>query len=216
MKLEGAIFDMDGTLFNSLYIWEDVSRRYLINQGVEPPQDFFEGFKPLTFVEVAGYFQSKCGLDQPTEQILEGIYAMLADFYLNTVQLKKGAIEFLEELKQRGVKMTIATANDKGMVSAALTRLNALHYFSEIYTCEIVGASKDKPTVYQAAHKHMGTDIENTLVFEDALHAIRTAKNAGFKVCAIDEDFEIGHQDVIRELSDYYITEYSQVWDFVD
>lgn len=216
MKLEGAIFDMDGTLFDSMHIWYKVSEDYLVSQGIEPPADFFKDFKPLTFVEVAEYFQRECGLDQPTEQILNGIYKMLHEFYLNDVQLKPGGLEFLEELRCRGVKMAIATANDKDMVSAALRRLGALDYFSKIYTCAIVGASKDVPLIYEEALRHLGTDIENTLVFEDALYAVETAKRGGFKVCAVDEDFEIGRQDVIRGLADYYITAYEQVWDFVD
>ena len=116
-------------------------------------------------------------------------------------------IELLEELSQKGVRMCIATATDRYQVEAALMRCGMRHFFSEIFTCTEVGSGKDQPFIFRKAMEHLGTDRSNTVVVEDAWHAIRTAKDDGFMVAAVYDAHE-SMQRSIRETADIYLTDY--------
>ena len=204
MTLKGAIFDFDGTLFDSMSIWDTVGEDYLRSLGYVPEAELRETLRTMSLQQSAAYMQEAYGLPLTVPEIMEGINKTVEDFYFHTVQPKSGVPEFLEQLQCQGVKMCIATATDRYQIEAALKRCHLDGYFGEIFTCTDVGHGKDEPHIFEAALSWLGTIKEDTLVFEDAYHAIQTAKCAGFRVAAVYDAHEL-HRAEIRKVADHYI-----------
>ena len=206
MKITGAIFDLDGTLLDSMFIWENVGEQYLCSLGIRPREDIHETLRNMSMAQGAEHIQKVYCVEKTSEEIIAGVNAIVEHFYTDEVQLKDGVAEFLRCLAENGVKMCIATATDKYLVEAALTRLGVKKYFAEIFTCSGVGHGKDEPHIYEVACRQLGTPKENTLVFEDAVYAIETAKDAGFPVAGVYDAGE--NQEKVQEMSDFYITDF--------
>ena len=206
-KIKGAIFDVDGTILDSMGKWASLGNDYLRSVGGEPREDLGKVFKTFTTEEAARYYIEKYGVPLSEEEIVRGINAMIEDFYKQEVCLKPGAGEFLAGLKAEGVKMCLATASDRELVEAALKRLGVWDYFDGMLTCSELGAGKENPLIFRKAHEVLGTPAEETWVFEDAYHALRTAAEAGFRTVAVYDSSE-PLQEEIRNLADYYIDDY--------
>lgn len=205
--IKGAIFDLDGTILDSMFIWDTIPEDYLHSLGKEPKENLAEAFKTFTLEQAAEYFRNNYGIKLSIQEIVEGINNMVAEIYRTKVVLKTGVSDFLKRLQSAGVKMCIATVTDKLIVDDVLSRLNVRDYFSEIFTCAEVGYNKETPEIYRQALKHLGTPKTETVVFEDVLHAIKTAKEDGFKVAAVYDSHE-PKQAEMKEFSDYYITDF--------
>lgn len=210
MKIKGAIFDLDGTLLDSMFIWDTIGEDYLIHRGITPEYGLNEKFKTMSIVQAATYYQSNYGLTESVEEIISGVNGMIDHFYANVVTLKSGVLSYLHRLKADGVKMCIATATDRYMAEAALKRNGIFEFFSGILTCTEVGFGKDNPMIFEKALKVLGTDKNETLIFEDALHAIKTAKKSDFKVVGVFDQSSIMEQEKIKEISDYYINSFEE------
>ena len=208
--IKGAIFDLDGTLLDSMFIWDTIGEDYLRSLGIEPRENLSETFKSFTLEESAEYYRAHYGVTLSVAEIVDGVNSMVEEFYRNTVPLKKGVFEFLEHLSKNGVKMCIATVTDKYLAEAALERLGVRHYFSEIFTCAEVGCGKNDPNIYRTALAFLGTEKRETLVFEDAFHALMTAKNDGFPIAAVYDKHE-EKQEKLKEIADIYITDFNTV-----
>ncbi len=208
--IKGAIFDLDGTLLDSMSIWDTIGRDYLRSLGIEPKENLAETFKTFTLEQSAEYYRTHYGVTLSVDEIICGVNVMIGDFYRDTVPLKKGVAKFLESLFRSSVKMCITTVTDKHLAEAALTRLNVRNYFTEIFTTAEIGCGKDSPQIYRVALAHLETEKGETLVFEDAYHAMMTAKNDGFPVAAVYDGHE-SRQAEMRANGDYYITEFEAV-----
>ena len=214
--IQGMIFDFDGTLFDSMFIWDTAGEMYLRSIGKEPQEELQSILKPMSLHQSAEYLKEHYSIPLSIEDIMDGINRTVENFYFHTVKPKPGVVAFLEELALKGVRMCIATATDRYQVEAALVRCGMRHFFSEIFTCTEVGSGKDQPLIFRKAMKHLGTDRSNTVVVEDAWHAIRTAKNDGFMVAAIYDVHE-SMQRSICETADIYLTDYfhlDPLWKF--
>ena len=215
--IKGAIFDIDGTLFDSMFIWNSIGEDYLRSIGHEPREDLNKTFKDMSLYQAACYYKSEYGVTLSIEEIMEGVNDMIMHYYRDVVQLKPGVTAFLRRLNDCGVKMCIATATDTPLVEAALMRCGISKFFSQIFTCTSVGHGKDEPVIFRQAVKHLGTEKHCTVVFEDALYAIRTAKHDGFPVVAIRDMYEEGQEEV-RALADLYLSDFldfSSFWKYV-
>ena len=208
--IKGAIFDFDGTLVDSMFIWDTIGEVYLRSLDIEPRENLAETFKTFTLEESAEYYRTHYGVSLSVAEIVDGVNRMIEDLYKSTVPLKKGVAEFLAGLSKDGVRMCIATVTVKYLVEAALTRLKVRQYFGEIITTAEVGCGKNDPKIYRTALAYLGTEKRETLVFEDVLHALMTAKNDGFPVAAVYDKHEL-RQTEMKENSDYYITNYETV-----
>lgn len=204
MMWKGAIFDFDGTLFDSMSIWDTAGEDYLRSMGYVPEENLRQVLSTMSLDQAACYMKQTYGIPLDAEEIVAGIDKTVENFYLHTCQPKPGVPEFLEQLRRSGTKMCIATATDRRQIEAALQRCGLENYFGEIFTCGSVGHSKSEPHIYEAALAFLGTRKEDTLVFEDALHAIRTAKKAGFPVAAVFDAHEPNPAEV-RSLADLYL-----------
>lgn len=209
MRLEGAIFDVDGTLLDSMFIWDSIGGDYLRSRGIAPADDLDERFRSMSLYQAARLYQDEYGLTDSTDAIMDGVNGMIERYYAEEALPKAGALQYLETLRQRGVEMCLATATDRHLVEAALARNGMLHYFSDIFTCTAVGHGKDEAHIFNGALRFLGTPKANTWVFEDALYAVRTAKEAGFYVVAVQDAFEQNAAEVQR-LADVYIRDFTQ------
>lgn len=210
MRIRGAIFDVDGTLLDSMFIWDTIGETYLRSIGYQPKENLNEKFKNMSLHQAACYYQTEYGVTLSIDQIMDGVNAMLERYYRFEVPLKPGVAELLERLQQSGVKLCIATATDRHLVEAALDRCGVLSCFGEIFTCNEVGHGKDEPDIFEAALRFLGTKREETLVFDDALYAVRTAKEAGFLVAAVYDSHERSQAE-IRARSDLYLEDLTQL-----
>ena len=210
MRIRGAIFDVDGTLLDSMFIWDTIGETYLRSIGYQPKENLNETFKNMSLHQAARYYQTEYGVTRSIDEIMDGVNAMLERYYRFEVPLKPGAAELLERLRQSGVKLCIATATDRHLVEAALDRCGVLSCFGEIFTCNEVGHGKDEPDIFEAALRSLGTRREETLVFDDALYAVRTAKEAGFPVAAVYDNHERSQAEV-RARSDLYLEDLTQL-----
>ena len=206
--LKGAIFDFDGTLVDSMYIWDTIGEDYLRSLGKEPHEDLKETFMTLTLEEAAEYYRTHYGVTLSVKEIVAGVNTMVEGIYRTRVALKQGVADFLAQLKDNGTRMCIATVTDRYLVEETLDRLGILQYFSEIFTCAEVGYGKDKPIIYRKALEHLGTTKNETYVFEDSLFALKTAKADGFTTVGVYDRHE-NRQDNLKNLADYYIVDFA-------
>ncbi len=209
MKISGAIFDVDGTLLDSMSTWDTIGADYLRSIGYEPRENLNEVFKNMSLQQAAEYYRQEYGVTRSVEEITNGVNAMLERFYRYEAPLKPGAAELLERLHKAGVKLCIATATDRYLVEAALERCGVLACFDEIFTCGEVGHGKDEPVIFEVALRFLGTKQAETLVFDDALYAIRTAKKVGLSVAAVYDRHETNQAEV-RTLADFYLEDLTQ------
>lgn len=204
MRIKGAIFDLDGTLMDSMFIWDTIGADYLISRGIIPEEGLNEIFKKKSLVQAAQYYQDNYGITDSIPTIMEGVNGMIDHLYSQKITIKKGVLPLLEKFKEKGVEMCIATATDRHLVEAALKHNGIYEYFSHILTCTEIGFGKDSPEIFEKALEKLETEKTETLVFEDALHAIETAKHSGFQVVGIYDESSWEDQEKIKELSDYY------------
>lgn len=205
MNIKGAIFDLDGTLMDSMFIWEHIGEDYLISRGITPEKGLNEKFKSLSIKQAAEYYQNVYHIKDSVEEIINGVNSMIEHYYADVVKAKEGVASLLLHFKKNNIKMCIATATDKYMVEAALKNNNLLEYFSDILTCNQVGYGKDTPVIYEKSLEILGTKKDETLVFEDAVYAIETAKKAGFIVVGVEDKFSSLEKEKIQKLSDIYL-----------
>ena len=214
--IQGAIFDADGTLLDSMSVWANIGADYLRFLGYEPRENLNETFKSMSLYQAACYYQSEYGVTLSTEEIIAGVNDRIGQFYRERAGLKPGVAGFLRQLREKGVKMCIATATGRPLVEAALERCGVLAYFSDIFTCFSVGHGKDEPVIYRTALEHLQTARVKTIVFEDALYAARTARRDNFVTAAVYDAYE-KHQAELRAAADLYITDFTDwksFWDF--
>ena len=214
MRLQSAIFDMDGTLLDSMHIWNSLASDLLRSMGVEPAPDLGDRLMLMTFRDGAALCKEEYHLSETVEEIMDLTKARVRGFYENEVQPKPGVEKFLSLLKMEGVWMYVATNTDRDLVEAALKHTGLDGYFRGILTCAEVGAGKkDSPEIYERAMRRLRGNKKDTVIFEDALHAIQTAKAAGFRVCGVYDPSAEADQAEIKSLSDYYIRSFEEMFE---
>jgi HAD superfamily hydrolase (TIGR01509 family) len=209
--IAGAIFDLDGTVLDSMTVWEHAPERYLAGLGIEAEPGLGKAMFTMNMQEGAEFLKEKFGLDEGIDDIIKGVNRAVIYFYHEQVQLKEGVGEFLETMRQAGVKMTAATTSDRYIVESALRRLKVIGCFDRIFTSTEIGSGKSEPDIFLAAAEFMGTLPRETWVFEDSLYAIQTAKNAGFRTAGVYDASGAELQDEIRKLADIYLEKLDQI-----
>lgn len=212
MRLQSAIFDMDGTLLDSMPTWRELGPSFLKERGIPATPEQLHALRTMTDHEVIPYLQETCGLEMTTEQIMDEIIRRMEDFYTHRVRPKPGLEKFLSILKMEGVWMYVATATHRRLAEKALKTAGIDHYFRGIVTSADAGNHKSESAdIYEMAMRRLQSNKRDTVVFEDALHAIRTAKAAGFRVAGVYEATAEQDQPEIQRLCDYYIRSYEEL-----
>ena len=210
MRITGAIFDMDGTLLNSMDYWGMVAEEYLKGQGIVPKENTNKIFLEDGMKSWYSYSCEKYGLSASYDEAKAGIYSLMDKWYESDVSVKEGVRELLECLYQKGVKMCLATATDRQSVEKILTRLNLTKYFSRIFTSGEVGAGKREPLIYELALEYLGTSKDTTYVFEDAIYAMKTAYTNGFKVVGVYDKNVYATEDEVKGYCHIYLDKNSK------
>jgi len=214
MRITGAVFDLDGTLLDSNSYWDRAPDEYLKTLGKRAAPDLARRIFTMTLPEAADCMTREYGLTQTAEEIGEGVNAAMERFYRTEIPLKEGVREALDWLGEAGVPVAIASVTDRPLVECAMRRFGLLDRFSAIVTIADVGAGKNEPDVYLEAARRLGSMPGETLVVEDALHALETAKRAGFITVGVYDDTSLDKQEAIRNISDYYLNSLKEI-DFV-
>lgn len=207
--IKGAIFDLDGTLLDSTPMWYTIGKKYLAGLGKEAAPGLDDTIHAMSLYQAACYLRDEYGLNKTAGEIMADINNMISSFYFEELELKEGAAEFIRYMAGNGIKMCIATATDRPYVEAALTRCGIREYFSEILTCTEVGHGKDEPHIFRKGLEILGTERENTLVFEDSCYAVLTAAKDGFRVIGIYDSQE-KRQEEIKANTEKYIKDFSE------
>lgn len=203
--MKGAIFDMDGTILDSMHTWDNIGDNYLRSRGVMPPSGLHSRLKTMGVEQVAGYFRQAFGIQEELDSIVNQINHMVEEAYLSRIQLKPGSESYLRCLRDGGVQLCLLTATNRYLAEGALRRLGVWGYFSHVLTCPELGVSKESCAVYRRALGALGTPPEETVVFEDALYAIGSAKKAGFRVVGVSDASSVSDEKEIRRLADYFV-----------
>ena len=207
------IFDLDGTLIDSMPVWRGTGSSFLENHGFPVPDNLIEVVKTQTIWQTAEWFRAELGVPMEAQDIVNEIVESVVDAYRHTIPLKDGSKEYLEQMHKNGVTMCILTASEAEYIMPALDRLDIRKYFSHVLTCTELGKYKDDGEAYLAAMKLMGGTLEDTVVFEDAYYAVKGSKSVGFTVYAVlDEVVREDDVDKIIATADHCFHSYKELF----
>ena len=210
MNIKNIIFDMDGTLIDSLIIWGPIwsglGRKFLGDGSFYPGEEIDRAARTLCLADAMDRVHKSCGIGNSGAELLAETNRIIKEFYENEVKLKSGVREFLDACLEGGVKMCIASATDPELIEIALDSCDLRRYFPRVFSCGAIGKGKESPDVFLLAADFLEATPEDVWVFEDSAVAIVTAHNAGFFTCGIYDKNNFG-QDIIKETADIYIDE---------
>ena len=210
---KAVLFDLDGTLVDSMWMWKDIDMEYLGKYGITLPPELQEYIEGMSFSEVSAYFKEAFGIKESLEEIKSEWVSMAKYKYTHEVPLKPGALRFLKHLKEQGIPMGIATSNSRDLLDAVLESLQISPYFDCCMTSCEAGAGKPAPDIYLKVAKILKTEPKDCLIFEDTPAGILAGNRAGIPVCAMADENSAGRKDQILQMADYYAETFDQVLD---
>ena len=211
-KYDGVLFDLDGTLVDSMWMWKEIDREYLARFGIPLPENLQSMIEGMSFSETAIYFKERFSLPDTLEVIKKEWNQMAWDKYSRDVPVKEGVMEFLKYCKSKHIKMGIATSNSKEL-AFNIAKIHGLHnYMDSIVTgCDVL-KGKPSPDIYLKAASELSLQTERCLVFEDIVPGIMAGIDAGMKVCAVEDAYSVYQRDEKRQLANYYIDNFNEVY----
>lgn len=210
-NINAVFFDLDGTLIDSMWVWKDIDIDFLGKRNIELPDDLQDSIEGMSFTETAQYFKERFNFKESVEEIKEIWNKMAYDCYVNRIKLKKGVVDFLNILKEMGIKVGITTSNSTTLVEGVLKSQNIEDKFDLVLTACEVNAGKPAPDIYLEAAQRLNVMPDECLVFEDVPMGILAGKNAHMKVCAVYDDFSKNQDNKKRTLADFYINDFNDV-----
>ena len=208
---KAALFDLDGTLVDSMWMWKQIDIEFLERFGYDCPDDLQKKIEGMSFSETAVYFKKRFEIPMELDEIKACWTQMSIDKYRHEVPLKTGALEFLQFCKEQGLRTGIATSNGREMVDAVIESLGLAPYLDVITTACEVRAGKPEPDIYLEVAKRLQVSPEDCIVFEDVQAGILAGKRAGMTVIAVEDDFSKNQEAVKKELSDGFIHDYFEL-----
>ncbi|MBQ8896730.1 MAG: HAD family phosphatase [Clostridia bacterium] len=212
--IKAAVFDFDGTLFDTMPFWATVGTRMVKKAGLEPVENLDEMVLFMTLEESCAFIKQTYSLDNSIEELVNNVIKEVYGYYTQQAAPKSFIPEFLKKLKNKNIPCAIATASDRRLIELALKRFGLEEYFDKIFTCSELKLNKQSGEIYEIAAKSLGANIKETAVFEDILLAVRSAKQAGFLTVAIeDSESERDKQEIIKT-ADIYIRDENDLQKF--
>ena len=210
-EIKGFIFDLDGTLVDSMWVWSQIDIDFLSRIGQTVPPNLNEEITHLSFTQTAEYFKKRFDLKDSVEDIMNYWNEMAYDYYSSKVNLKNGAFEYLHSLKSKGYKIALATSNSTILLEAVLKNNKIYDLFDTITITDEVKKSKENPDIYLLSAKKLGLSANECMVYEDILAAAKGAKLAGMKVTAIYDEHSLSQANSLKEICDFYINDYTEL-----
>lgn len=210
-RIKGAIFDLDGTLIDSMYVWRKIDVDFLAERGFEVPADYEQAIKTMHFETAAEYTISRFNLNESVDEIVSVWLNMAVDEYMHNVKLKDGAKELLEKFKNDNIKIGIATSSKPFLTEPALKNNGVYDYFDAVCCTSQVGKDKRHPDIYLFTAKKLGVRPEECIVFEDIVDGINGAKFAGMKTVAVYDKHSENDSDKLKKLADKYILSFKEL-----
>lgn len=207
-NIKACLFDMDGTLLDSMHIWKDIDIEFLGRFGYELPPTLQREIEGMSFRETACYIKDRFHLPPSIEEIMNIWNEMAFQKYSEEIFFKEGAFEFVKMLKEKGIRTAICTSNSRELVNAVAEHLGFMPYFDTIITSCEVGAGKPAPDIYLEAAKRVGVEPEHCLVFEDIVTGLTAGKRAGMKLCAVEDVYSADQKEAKKAMADYYVENY--------
>lgn len=200
--IKGAIFDLDGTLLDSMWIWADIDRRFLSKRGIEVPPDYMAAVGAMEYRQAAEYTVARFELNDTPEDLMHEWSDMAVGAYASELKLKPSVTKLLFELRDRGIRLAVATSATPDMCLPALRNNGVAHLFEQVVTTWEIGKGKAHPDVYFACAQRLGVLPTECAVFEDSLRAVKTAKSAGFFTVGVYDKFSAVDEREIKDISD--------------
>ena len=210
-NIEGAVFDLDGTLLDSSWVWEKVDEKFLGDRGFQVPDDYVDEISPLGAERVAVYTIERFGLNEDKDDIVREWIEMAKKEYATEVVCKPYAKEFLEELQKLNIKMAVATSSDRELFMKTLEREGILKYFQKIVTVDEVERGKGYPDIYEEVARRIKVNPHKCLVFEDILAGVTGASLGEFNVVAVFDEKSKHNWEKIKSISKYSINDYKEL-----
>lgn len=207
---QAVIFDLDGTLVDSMWVWAKIDEVYLGERNIEVPQDMEKDLEGMSFTETAAYFKERFALEDSVEEIKEAWNQLALEFYTKHIPLKANVNEFLQLLHTKNIKLGIATSNSITLVTAILERFDIKKYFHSIRTSCEVEKGKPHPYIYLKVAEDLGVNPEDCLVFEDVPNGVLAGRRAGMDVWAVEDLQSKDTKESLQELANHFITSYEQ------
>ena len=212
MEFEYAIFDMDGTLVDSMKQWREVGGIYLRRMGIEPTRELLKIVRTKSYGEISQIFNERFGLNLTGESLENEFFKIMKYSYHMVVGEKTGIRDYLQYLKEMNVHMCVATGTCQELTCYILEKLGMKDFFEFIITCPEVGKDKRSPLIFEKALEKIGGDKENTVIFEDSLTAIKAATNVGFRTIGIYDETSVKDKREISKLAEQYIYNWASLW----
>ncbi|MCI5727364.1 MAG: HAD family phosphatase [Clostridium sp.] len=209
--MKAAIFDLDGTLIDSMWVWEQIDKDYLESIGHPVPPNLKDDITHLSLSQTAVYFKKRFNIKDSIDSIISTWSNMAYYQYANNIHLKKGAFEFLSHLKASNIKIGLATSNSIDLLTAVLKNNEIYDFFDTITVSDEVKVGKDNPDIYLLSAKKLGVSPSECIVFEDIPAAVSGAKKANMKVVAILDEYEKENHPLLKEMADRYIYDYFEL-----
>lgn len=211
--IKGLIFDLDGTMVDSMWMWRQIDHEFMAAHGLDMTDELEHEIEGMSFRETAEYFVRTYPLTETVEELMDIWVDMAIHKYRYEVPMKPGLARFLQEMKQRGIKMGIATSNARTLLDAVAQAHGLYDYMDAVLTANEVKRGKPAPDVFLAVADRLQLAPADCLVFEDIPQGIRAGLAAGMSVCAVSDEYSHAQDEKKRELANYYIDSYAQVLD---
>lgn len=211
-NIDAVIFDLDGTLVDSMWMWKTIDIEYLGRFGIEFPSDLQNEIEGMSFSETAAYFKQRFSLEDSLDQIKSDWNAMAWNKYSNEVPVKDGVWDLLKYLKKMEIPAGIATSNSRDLVDLIIERHQLGEYFTSIRTSCEVPKGKPAPDIYLLVAQDLSVEPSRCLVFEDVVHGVMAGKNANMKVCAVYDKFSEKDMLQKKRLADYYVHSMEEIF----
>lgn len=211
MGFKGAIFDLDGTILESMHVWRKIDVDFLNKRGLAVPQDYMEKIVSMNFEEAAEFTIQRFGFPESKEEIIREWFDMAVYAYGHDVGFKPNAWEYLSYLKSKDVPMVVATSSDEALYQATFDHLGLNSVFQDVVTAKQVGFGKNRPDVYLEAARRLGLSVSDCVVFEDIYMGMKSAQEAGFYVVIMEDDSSLIHRERLKSEADLYLTDFSQL-----
>lgn len=209
--IHAVIFDLDGTLVDSMWVWLDIDRDYFKQHGLDVPEQLQQKISGMSFSETANYIKEQFGISDSIEEMKAAWNRMAEEKYEKEVPLKPGAYEFIQKLKEMGIKTGVATSNSRHLVEIALRARGIRSGLDTVRTACEVEKGKPAPDIYLLVAKDLEVEPEHCLVFEDIVEGIQAGKRAGMHTCAIADAASEAIWEEKQQEADYAIQDYREL-----